>query len=176
MKKFFLLIGFLTIIFFPTTYLEAAPRIAVIPFDDQSARKVSESDIYDVMDLVQTMIVHTKKFDPCDRTPEDIKKAMAEMQMNNTAAFDPATASKLGKMIGAEYLVLGTVTGLSTKKNGEISAHLSLRMIEVETARIFLAGRGNGKSKEDSQDALSKAAKDALNGEIGMLTMLRGGK
>ena len=95
MKKFILLLGFLAIVFFPMTYLEAAPRIAVIPFNDQSVRKVSDSDIYDVMDFVQTMIVHTKKFDPCDRTPEDIKKAMAEMQMNNTAAFDPATVSPL---------------------------------------------------------------------------------
>lgn len=175
-KKSILLLGFLAVVFLPITYIEAAPRIAVIPFNDQNVRKVSESNLYDVMDLVQTMIVQTKRFDPCDRTPADIQRAMDEMRINNTSAFNPATSSKLGEMLGAQYLVLGTITGLTTKKNGEIAAHLSLRMIEVETARIFLAGRGTGKSKDDSHDALEKAAKDALNGEMGMLTMLRGGK
>ena len=49
-------------------------------------------------------------------------------------------------------------------------------MVEVETARIFLAGRGSGKSKGDVYEALEKAAEDALNGKRGMLTMMRGGK
>ena len=46
-------------------------------------------------------------------------------------------------------------------------------MIEVETAEIYLAGRGEGKAKKDPFEALQKAVNDALNGQRGMLTMLR---
>ena len=173
LKKFIVLLGFLAIIMMPANYLEAAPRVAVIPFDDQSTRTVSESDMTYIMKFVQTVIVQTKKFDPCNRSPEDIKKVMAEIRMNNTSAFDQSTASKLGRLIGAQYLVLGTVTELSTKKNGDIFADVSLQMIEVETARIYLAGMGDGKSKDGFREALKNAAKDALNGEMGMLTMMR---
>ena len=174
LKKIIVLWGLLLIICGSSAgYAEAVPRIAVIPFDNQSTRNISDSEMNAITKYVQTIIVQTKKFDPSNRSPEDIKKIMAEMQMNNTSAFDQSTASKLGKMIGAQYLVLGTITELSTKKNGDFFAELSLRMVEVETARIYLAGMGEGRSKEDSKDSLKNASKDALNGEMGMLTMMR---
>ena len=173
-KKFFLLLGLIAFIILPTNYLEAAkPRVAVIPFDNQSARQSTaqiESAIEETRANVEIDIVQTGKFDPLTRT--DLKKLLDEIKLDQTALVDPATAAKYGKMVGAQYLVLGTVTGLSNK-NGEMVAHLSLRMIEVETARIYLAGRGSGSSKGDIETALDKAATDALKGKRGMLTMMK---
>lgn len=176
LKKFFGILCLLMSIVLPINYSEAAPTVAVIPFDNQSARQNTgslETVFNGVRDNVEIDIVQTGKFDSLDRT--QIQKLLDEIKFNHTALVDPATAAQYGKMIGAQYLVLGTVTGLSTKGK-EMIVHLSLRMIEVETARIFLAGRGSGKSKGDIQEALQKAADDALNGKRGMLTMMRGGK
>ena len=176
LKKFFGLLCLLMFIVLPMNNLEAAPRVAVVPFDNQSARQNTESleNIFDdVRANIEVDIVQTGKFDSLDRT--QIQKLLEEIKFDHSALVDPATAAQYGKMVGAQYLVLGSVTGLSTKGN-EMIAHLTLRMVEVETSRIFLAGRGSGKSKGDVQEALEKAADDALNGKRGMLTMMRGGK
>ena len=173
LKKVIVLLGLLLIIGLPAGYAEAVPRVAVIPFDNQSTRNISDSEMNAITKYVQTVIVQNRKFDPCTRSPEDIKNAIDEMKMNNTSAFDASTSSKLGRLLGVQYLVLGTITDLGVKKNGDFFAELSLRMIEVETARIYLAGMGEGRSKEDSKDSLKNASKDALNGEMGMLTMMR---
>ncbi len=151
------------------------PTVAVIPFSNQSPRQgiVSESDINNVREDVETDIVQTGKFRSLTRT--EINRLLDEIKFDNSGLVDPSTAAKYGKMVGAQYLVLGTLTGLGTKKGNQYVAHLSLRMIEVETAEIFLAGRGTGQSS-DAYEALQKAANDALNGQRGMLTMLRGGK
>ena len=175
MKKFFMAFVLLAVIILPTAYLEAAPRVAVIPFDNQSARQNNpsvDSILEQARSNVEIDIVQTGKFDPLDRT--QINKLLDEIKFDHSALVDPATAAQYGKMVGAQYLVLGTVTGLTSKGN-EMIAHLSLRMIEVETARIFLAGRGSGKSKGDMSEAMEKAAEDALTGKRGMLTMMRGG-
>jgi len=150
--------------------------VAVVPFDNQSARQGSDSldnALETARSNIEIDIVQTGRFDPLDRT--QLQKLLDEIKFNQTALVDPATAAQYGKMVGAQYLVLGTVTGLS-KQGSDMVAHLTLRMIEVETARIFLAGRGSGKSKGDVHTALEKAAEDALNGKRGMLTMMRGGK
>lgn len=174
LKKFFGIFILLAIVFSPTNFLEAAPTVAVIPFADQSPRKgiITDSLVETVRANVEADIVQTGKFRSLTRT--DIARLLDEIKFDHSGLVDPATAAKYGKMVGAQYLVLGTATILNTK--GSYVAHLSLRMIEVETAEIFLAGRGEGKSKSDSFDALQNAADDALNGKRGMLTMLRGGK
>ena len=178
LKKFFGILCLLAFIILPTNRLEAVPSVAVLPFDNKSARQTTESleDIFDgVRENVETDIVRTGKFQPVPRNPEAMQKIFDLMKFDHSGAVDISTAAQYGKLVGAQYLVLGTVTGLS-KKGNELIAHLSLRMVEVETARIFLAGRGSGKSKGDVYEALEKAAEDALNGKRGMLTMMRGGK
>lgn len=178
LKKFWGVFCLLAILILPSNYLEAAPTVAVLPFDNKSAKQSTETleNILDgVRENVETDIVRTGKFQPVPRNPEAMQKIFDLMKFDHSGAVDISTAAQYGKMLGAQYLVLGTVTGLS-KKGNETIAHLSLRMIEVERAVIFLAGRGSGKSKGDISEALQKAADDALNGKRGMLTMMRGGK
>lgn len=170
-KRFWVILCLLAFIVLPTNYLEAAPRVAVVPFDNQSARKNTsvENDLEVSRKYTEEEIIFTGKFDPLDRS--QLQKLLDEIKFNQTALVDPSTAAQYGKMVGAQYLVLGVVTGL-TNSGSEMTAHLSLRMIEVETARIYLAGRGSGKAKGDVHKALQKAADDALYGKRGMLTMM----
>ena len=181
MKKIFSLLV-LAVILIPTICLaEGLPRMAVMPFKNQAARLgvISDEDAENIRLNVEVDIVQTKKFDQALRG-EDLNASLTEMMENNNLTrdmvlYDPATSSEFGKWIGAQYLVLGTITALGERSKGNYVASLSLRMIEVETARIYLAGRGKGEGKS-AIDALEKAAEEALNGKRGMLTMMRGGK
>ena len=178
LKKFWGILCLLAILILPTNHLEAAPRVAVLPFDNQSAKQSSknlDAAFEKARAYVEEEIVWTGKFQQVPRNPEVMQKIFDSMKFDHSGAVDIATAAQYGKWLGAQYLVLGTVTGLS-KKGNETIAHLSLRMIEVERAVIFLAGRGSGKSKGEISESLEKAAEDALTGKRGMLTMLRGGK
>lgn len=150
------------------------PSVAIMPFSDQSPRKgvITQNEINDIRLDIETDIVQTGKFRLLTRT--EIDKLLAEIQFDNSGLVDPATAAEYGKMIGANYLMLGTITGVSESKGKNFIVNVSLRMIEVETAEIFLAGRGTGKSKKTALEALQKATEDALRGQRGMLTMLRG--
>ena len=177
LKKFFSLLIF-AVILIPTVGLAAEkPRVAVVPFENISIRQVPQEEklLKQIALYVQDEVVSTEKFDPPNRMETDIKKLLDEIKFSQSDLADPETRLEYGKMTGAQYLILGTITGLSQKGN-DIIAHVSLRMIEVETARIYLAGRGSGKSKGDYEEVLRNAAEDALNGKRGMLTMMRGGK
>ena len=175
LKNFAILLLF-TIFIMPLSIVSAnseKPTVAVMPFSDQSVRSgvVQAEYMNNLREEVELEIVQTGKFRSLTRT--EVDKLFNEINFDNSGLVDPATAAKFGKMIGARYLVLGTVTGLGAKKNNQYNAHVTLRMIEVETAEIYLAGRGEGKAKKDPFEALQKAVNDALNGQRGMLTMLR---
>lgn len=153
-------------------FADGLPKVAIIPFNNQSPRQVvSDGEIDQIRDIIEIDIKQTGKFKAFTRT--EIDKLLEEIKFDQSGLVDPATAAKYGKMIGAQYLVLGTITGLGTKTGSQYIANLSLRMIEVETAEIFLAGRGKGESKRSAFEALEKAAEDALTGKRGMLTMMR---
>lgn len=156
------------------------PTVAVIPFENQSPTQsaVLEGDLERIMEDIGIDIEQTRKFNVVDRT--QLKSIFEEFKYeygkDTKIFFDPSTINRIGKMLGAEYLILGTVNGYKSKKDSGYTAYLSVRMIKVETAEVFLSGRGEGKSKENMLEALKKAAEDSLNGKRGMLTMMRGGK
>lgn len=182
LKKFFTCIMFAVISISPLICSAAnsgKPTVAVIPFENQSPNKsvVLDGDLDRIRDDIGVDIEQTKKFNVVTRTQLD--KIFAEFETEygeSKIFFDPSTINKIGKMLGAEYLILGTVNGYKSKKDSSYTAYLSVRMIKVETAEVFLSGRGEGKSKENMLEALRKSAEDSLNGKRGMLTMLRGGK
>lgn len=180
-KKIFAMLCLVALISLPAIYSEAAvkPTFAVLPFTNKSARAgtaTTEAALDAACEYVKAALEHTNRFNPVDRDNENIKKLIENMRFEHESGLvNPVGIAAYGKMLGAEYLVLGTVTGLAKRGNDTV-VNLSLRMIKVETAEIFLSGFGKGKSSYGEAEALEKAAKDALNGEMGMLTMLRGGK
>ncbi len=59
---------------------------------------------------------------------EQLSKALKELQLQDTAVVDPKTAGKLGKVIGARYVIVG-----SFQKAGD-SFKADARRVEVETS------------------------------------------
>ena len=176
LKKFFSLLVF-AVILIPTVCLAAnLPRVAVVPFVDQSPKKgvVLEGDMDTIRDDIANEIDFTNKFRAFTRN--EVNALLDSINFDHSDLVDPTTAAQYGKMIGVQYLVLGTVNGFKSNKKGDYTAYLSVRMIEVETAEILYSGRGEGKSKDNMLEALKKSTEDALNGKRGMFTMMRSRK
>ena len=130
------------------------PTVAVIPFHKKAAvsADLSLSDEDVVSDIVNKEFVNSGKFDIVER--EHLKDILDEQYLSMTGMVDASTAAQIGQLVGAQYLVVGSITGLSSKKKSNVGsgsysviAHVYARMIDVETGRVVLAGSGDGTSK-----------------------------
>lgn len=144
--------------------------IAVLPFgkklmvesdvrvaDTEDARSAIEEELGDVAD-----------FDFITRT--EIDRLVEEMRFQMTDLVDPASTVRLGRMLGAKYLVITNITGLS-REGSSMYVHLTSKIIEVETGRIIASGRGEGKDGQINK-AFYKAALNAVHGDKGIATKL----
>lgn len=84
---------------------------------------------------------------------ERMEKVMAELQLGATDKVDPATAVKMGKLLNAQYLVLG---GFLVDMREDIE--LTTRVVEVETGQIRSATKVRGKG-QDVFDLIGKLTK-----------------
>lgn len=81
--------------------------------------------------------------------------------INMSGMVDSSSAVQMGKISGAQFMVIGNVTGLTTKENVAglrahnaklnnaqhvVNANVTVRIVDVETGRIVAAGIGKGSS------------------------------
>ena len=180
------------------------PTVAVIPFGLKAAvsRDITLEDATIVSDYVYDALVNSGAFDVVER--ERLEEIMKEQVLGHGGPVDERTAAEFGRLVGAKYIICGSITGLSTRKTtGEIVglgvskskvfAHVAARCIEVETGRVWLAGRGDGRATntqlnaplriirigtdkvdfEQVHKALEDAADNLVNGKEGFLKRMR---
>jgi len=81
--------------------------------------------------------------------------------INMSGLVDQGTAVQMGKFAGAQFMVIGNVTGLTAKENVAgvrahnakvgnaqhvVNANVAVRIVDIETGRIVAAGIGKGSS------------------------------
>ncbi|HEX8187738.1 MAG TPA: FlgO family outer membrane protein, partial [Pyrinomonadaceae bacterium] len=76
-----------------------------------------------------TRLMETEKFRVIER--QLLNKIIAEQKLSLTGVIDPASAKQLGKILGVEAIVAGTVTNLSQ------SLKVNARLVSTETGEIF---------------------------------------
>lgn len=69
-----------------------------------------------------------------------LEEILAELKLQTTARIDPQSAARMGKLLGARYLVLGGYFDLQ----GVL--RVDARIVEVETGRVLKSFGSNGKS------------------------------
>ena len=87
----------------------------------------------------------------------DVRK---ELKLGHSAAADPATAAKLGRLAGASHLVTGTFTLVGN------TLRLDARVIDVGTGRVALATDASG--DKDTFFELEKKIAGAIISELGV--------
>ncbi len=138
------------------------PNIALLEFNNKAAvsYNISFEDASMVSDYMLEELLDSGRFNIMER--EQLQGILDEHHLNLTGLIDPSTAVKIGQLTGVEYLVYGSITGLSSKETGVVydnlgfggignkqyvvTANVTTRIIELETGRIVLAARGMGSS------------------------------
>lgn len=106
-------------------------------------------------------------------------------EINMSGLVDQSTAVQLGKFAGAQFMVVGNVTGMTTKTSGleyqhgnrggagvdvrTVIANVAIRIVDIETGRIVGAGLGKGESTSSSVEIVFKKyrkPKNIVNADI----------
>ena len=158
------------------------PNVAVLPYANKAAvsSELTMGDATVVSEFVIEQLVDSNRFNMIER--EEIEAIVKEHQFNMTGLVDLSTAVQLGKLAGAQFLIKGSVVGLSTKISGvnasapqagagfnkyTVIANVTLRFIDVETGRIVLAASGTGESaRTNTEFELKLMGKEEYNSTL----------
>jgi TolB-like protein len=142
--------------------------IAIMEFDNFSTGKYQEelgllakglADFfaYDFAKISDFKVVERDKID----------FILKEMEMVKSGAVDPATAVKVGKMLGAKYMVFGSITQIDDK-----NTRMVVRVVSVETSEIVASVDKEGKPEYSAMEKeLVKQLASDLNIKLGDKTL-----
>lgn len=122
----------------------AKPVIAVMYFDNNSFGK-DRADYDGLAKGIADMLITDMASNPNIRVVERerIQALLTEQNLTRSGAIDPQTAIRLGKIIGAQYMITG---GFMTDSKGTLV--LTARAINVETSAILSPVRLNSKGDD----------------------------
>jgi len=144
-------------------------RVAVFDFDNAAVQGGIKSPFFQTetpnigkaaADLLITKLVQDATVSVIERNAID--KLLAEQNLTNSDRTDPTTAAKLGRILGVDAIIMGTIThydyvdkttgggshffGGSTKMKHDIKAKvlISARLVSPDTAEVLAALQGLG--------------------------------
>ena len=170
MKKTFGFFAVLLVIFILSAYAYAAdlPNVAM---SDNSNERVRlgimnfASKVYEVPDAMAAGIsdyfarLLFKADDIMLVERELLNEVASELRLGMSGLIDPKSAAQIGKLAGAEYMLLGSITNLGHTQSGgfvpipfvavstsaeKVKADIDIRVVKVETGEIVLADSASG--------------------------------
>lgn len=141
----------------PTEKVESAytgprRRIGVVAFENKAP--YAQQRIGDTAtDILITELVKSGKFIVVER--QKLDKIMEEQKLGQSGAIDPNTAAKVGKILGLNALVTGSISQFGVKKEGKdfiisqskqqiVECTVDIRVVDTETGQVLLADSGKG--------------------------------
>lgn len=105
--------------------------------------------------MLTTAMVESMRFKVVERSPEVIESILKEQTLSLSGVVDSRTAVNVGKLLGAEAVIIGEVSEFGIRKTGtytgfsgskKITTRLVVdaRMVDVETGEIIAAKTGIG--------------------------------
>lgn len=146
---------------------EAKKRVAVFDFDFGAVHHWWNGE-WDIGKGISSMIVTNLVRDGTYRVIErqQLDKILQEQNFSNSERANPATAAKIGKILGLNAIIIGTITEFGAEKknidvgavtsrfglprvgtsSGKANVVLDARMVNTETAEIMAVASGKGQS------------------------------
>ena len=132
-------------------------RVAVMNFENHSqwhywGDRLGEA----AADELVTQLFKTGKFSVVER--EQINTILAEQDFGQSGRVNPTQAAEIGKILGVQVIVMGSITKFSIDRKGgriagfgasysEAETNLDVRLINVNTAEILFADESEGKTR-----------------------------
>jgi curli biogenesis system outer membrane secretion channel CsgG len=130
------------------------PRVAVVNFGNNSAWTWWGDNLGSAAaDEMTTQLVQLGKFTVLERA--QIGAILAEQSLGASGAVTAATAPKIGKLLGVQFLVFGSITQFSIDRTsagyrgigGTIStaeSRMDVRMVNTDTGEVVVVAEGKG--------------------------------
>ena len=92
-----------------------------------------------------------------------LQQVLGELQLQRSRFFDPATAQKIGQLVGAQYAITGSLNALRP------TVRLDTRIVRIATGEVVKAAQVTGSEKEffDLEKRLVAALVAGLDGALG---------
>ncbi|HSM07365.1 MAG TPA: CsgG/HfaB family protein [Longimicrobiales bacterium] len=132
---------------------DTRPGVAV--FELEAAGSVGE-DGMDMENLgigLQAMLINEFRQNSALRVVErrELNRILQEIELGGSGAVDQGTAAEAGRLVGARYMVFGSITDLF----GEVV--LTARVVDVETGELIRSGQQRD-AREELYDVLVRTA------------------
>ena len=126
----------LTLLFVLSANAQLKKRVAVSRFQDRSGTGYNHLG-EGVADMLVTALVKSNKFSVLER--QELEKVLDEQKLGESGLVTAETAPKLGKLLGVELLVVGSVSEFGTKES-QVSGGLSFISggVKTKTARVVV--------------------------------------
>jgi curli biogenesis system outer membrane secretion channel CsgG len=151
-------VGLSLLLLFASAPVLAKTRIAVMDFDNKTPHGGWRIG-HGASDMLATELVKLKKYSVIER--DKLASILKEQDLGASGRIDPTTAVKIGKVLGVDYIVTGSVTeygqssggggggGVRVGKKG-YHAGVDVRVVNATTGEIVFAD-----SAEDSDTSMS---------------------
>lgn len=111
------------------------PVVAIWPIQNATTQHLDDQ-MLTLLSSIETALVNTGRVRVVDRSTQDT--LIQEIGMQQGANFDPRTAQRLGRQLGAQYFFTGKITSVDERLNStrRVQYSLFLQVIEIETGQI----------------------------------------
>ena len=185
--------------------LKSHPTVGILPLENRGL--VSEGwdreEMGAAVEYVYTDLQDSGRFKLLDRTRQ--RALVDEYAHDLSGLVDEDTAPAIGNQYGAQYLLMGSIIGVTTRrsettvvgagtKRAQVTATVSLRLVDTETGEVVLAATGRSRKnntlvkaplglirigteqvdKEQVNEALEDALHEAVDGPRGLLARMDG--
>ncbi|HLT59011.1 MAG TPA: CsgG/HfaB family protein [Limnochordales bacterium] len=169
----------------PLALAAGRPLIAVMPFEEgriegEFNRRWWQREGPQLLDAIREaftdQLIESGRFRVLERSRLD--QVMKELRLQTSEWFDPTNALQIGRLLGAPYLLMGTVTRFDLRETGYIhmgklaiqgsgaDIGLRVRIVETETAIALAAVSAAGAATSgDLFFKLPKSLSGALHGD-----------
>jgi len=111
------------------------PLVSMWPIQNGTTQHIDDQ-IAGLLSTLETYLVNSRQVGVVSR--ERQQELVRELQLRQSDIYDPVTAGKLGRQLGARYFVTGKITCVDErlKNTHRVQYSLVLQVIEVETGLI----------------------------------------
>jgi|GEM_PF-5315936 len=138
-------------------------KVILVVLDFENKTKIDEVSLGPgISDMMTTALVDSGKFRVVER--KKLKEILEEQQFHLSGAVDSSTAVKIGKIIGAEAVITGSVTefgitkfsggvgciiGFGGKKQIKSRVVIDAKIISVETTEVVAVSHSEGEETSE---------------------------
>ena len=132
---------------------DTRPGIAVMPFENGGSYGREKEDFEALQQGIPAMLISELSKNPAARVVDrsDINRILGEQNLATQGRVDAATAARVGKLVGARYMIMGGFTDYYGKMR------IDARIVDVETSEI-LKVVSSQKEREKLFDMINEVA------------------